>query len=284
MPRTSSGGGRAAGRASWIGRARDRRGHGCVIVSNKTSVDLENMPDRRVPSRTMDLLAVLKALGDETRFSMYRELAALDRGAVRAGARRPARPPRQHRAPPPRAAARGRPRRRRSRPPRHRRPPPAPLLPRRRRARARLRPAELHAARRAARRAGRARRRRRRRRGRRSGRSWGADAGRRTRSRSCVKALIGELDRLGFDPASTDDDGRRSRHRLPALPVPRAGRGLPRAGLQPAPRPLRRRRRRRSAGEASTSSRRCTTPTRAASRSRSGILKTPEFPVRRHIA
>jgi predicted ArsR family transcriptional regulator len=34
-----------------------------------------------------------------------------------------------------------------------------------------------------------------------AGRSWGIDAGRRTRSRSCVKALAAEMDRLGFDPS-----------------------------------------------------------------------------------
>jgi predicted ArsR family transcriptional regulator len=34
-----------------------------------------------------------------------------------------------------------------------------------------------------------------------AGRSWGLEAGRRTRSRSCVKALAAEMDRLGFDPA-----------------------------------------------------------------------------------
>lgn len=35
-----------------------------------------------------------------------------------------------------------------------------------------------------------------------AGRAWGADAGRRTRSRSCVKALTSEMDRLGFDPSA----------------------------------------------------------------------------------
>ncbi len=74
------------------------------------------------------MLAVLKALGDETRFSMYRELASSTHPLSRARARRPARHPRQHRAPPPRAPARGRSRRRRSRPPRHGRPPAARLL------------------------------------------------------------------------------------------------------------------------------------------------------------
>jgi predicted ArsR family transcriptional regulator len=33
------------------------------------------------------------------------------------------------------------------------------------------------------------------------GRSWGVEAGKRTRSRSCVKALAGEMSRLGFEPA-----------------------------------------------------------------------------------
>jgi predicted ArsR family transcriptional regulator len=36
-----------------------------------------------------------------------------------------------------------------------------------------------------------------------AGRSWGTQAGRRTRARSCVKALSNEMDRLGFDPAAT---------------------------------------------------------------------------------
>jgi predicted ArsR family transcriptional regulator len=38
------------------------------------------------------------------------------------------------------------------------------------------------------------------------GRSWGAQAGKRTRTRSCVKALSSELERLGFDPAAEIDD------------------------------------------------------------------------------
>jgi predicted ArsR family transcriptional regulator len=32
------------------------------------------------------------------------------------------------------------------------------------------------------------------------GRAWGVEAGRRARSRSCVKALVGEMERLGFEP------------------------------------------------------------------------------------
>jgi predicted ArsR family transcriptional regulator len=40
-----------------------------------------------------------------------------------------------------------------------------------------------------------------------TGRVWGADAGRRTRSRSCLRALEGELARLGFEPAAEAADG-----------------------------------------------------------------------------
>lgn len=35
-----------------------------------------------------------------------------------------------------------------------------------------------------------------------AGFAWGTEAGRRTRARSCVKALAGEMQRLGFDPSS----------------------------------------------------------------------------------
>jgi predicted ArsR family transcriptional regulator len=37
-----------------------------------------------------------------------------------------------------------------------------------------------------------------------TGFAWGVDAGRRTRTRSCVRALVGELERLGFEPVATD--------------------------------------------------------------------------------
>ena len=157
----------------------------------------------------MDLLAVLKALGDETRFSMYRELAGSTRGCSAPGARRRARPARQHRAPPPRTPARSRSGRGRADAPRHRRPAPAlyslapgaPGLG--------LRPAELHAARRAARRAGRARRRRRpTRRPRSAGRGASRPGAARARE-SCVKALAGEMDRLGFEPAAEARRGER---------------------------------------------------------------------------
>jgi predicted ArsR family transcriptional regulator len=39
------------------------------------------------------------------------------------------------------------------------------------------------------------------------GRAWGVEAGRRTRSHSCIKALSGEMSRLGFEPvAETSGD------------------------------------------------------------------------------
>lgn len=43
-----------------------------------------------------------------------------------------------------------------------------------------------------------------------TGRSWGTEAGRRTRSRSCVEALIAELDRLGFEPDLLRENGEAS--------------------------------------------------------------------------
>ena len=98
----------------------------------------------------------------------------------------------------------------------------------------------------------------------RSAASWGIEAGRRTRSRSCVKALSAEMEPPGIRPGDRDG-GRRHRHRVHALPVPGARRGLPRAGVQPAPRHLARASSPRSAAEASRSSRRCTTATRAGS-------------------
>jgi predicted ArsR family transcriptional regulator len=42
-----------------------------------------------------------------------------------------------------------------------------------------------------------------------AGRAWGTEAGRRTRSKSCAKALMGEMDRLGFDPESEALPGNR---------------------------------------------------------------------------
>ena len=39
-----------------------------------------------------------------------------------------------------------------------------------------------------------------------AGHAWGTESGRRARSRSCVKALASEMQRLGFDPASEAQD------------------------------------------------------------------------------
>jgi predicted ArsR family transcriptional regulator len=40
-----------------------------------------------------------------------------------------------------------------------------------------------------------------------TGHAWGVEAGRRTRTRSCLRALEGELRRLGFEPAVEAGDG-----------------------------------------------------------------------------
>jgi predicted ArsR family transcriptional regulator len=40
-----------------------------------------------------------------------------------------------------------------------------------------------------------------------SGHAWGREAGRRTRTRSCLRALESELNRLGFEPAVEPGDG-----------------------------------------------------------------------------
>lgn len=42
-----------------------------------------------------------------------------------------------------------------------------------------------------------------------AGHTWGKEAGRRTRARSCMKALAGEMDRLGFDPQNEHLPGHR---------------------------------------------------------------------------
>jgi predicted ArsR family transcriptional regulator len=52
-----------------------------------------------------------------------------------------------------------------------------------------------------------------------SGFVWGTEAGRRTRSRSCVPALVGELERLGFEPVADVADGTGSAPADPGAPV-----------------------------------------------------------------
>ena len=108
---------RRARDGSWTG-APGRRGRGVGhvhrIMPNKNRVDLENMPDAGYRQGRWTL-AVLKALGDETRYAMYRELAAstaplsAQELAERLGLHA------EHRAPAPRPAPRGRPGRRRGR-------------------------------------------------------------------------------------------------------------------------------------------------------------------------
>ena len=221
-----------------------RRGSGqgaasCMLI--KTGYILKICPDPGYGQVDVMDLAVLKALGDETRYAMYRELATVDLAAVGAGPRRAPRPPREHRAPAPRAAARRRPGRRRGDPPRDRRAAPAPLLPRRRRARARFRPARARAARRSARRArragGRRPRRRRRHRSRLGERGRPADPVAQLPRRARGGAARGS----GSSPRSSRDGRPRTRPRIEFLhcPVPRARRGLPRAGVQPPSGPLR---------------------------------------------
>jgi predicted ArsR family transcriptional regulator len=52
-----------------------------------------------------------------------------------------------------------------------------------------------------------------------TGRVWGSDAGRRTRSRSCLAALEGELAKLGFEPA-LEPDGSGGTARIEFLHCP----------------------------------------------------------------
>ena len=89
---------------------------------------------------------ILKALGDNTRYAIYLELARSPRPLVDRRHRRVARPPPEHRAAPPRADARGRAARRPHRGHGRGRPAPAPVLAGRRRPVARARAAVVPAA------------------------------------------------------------------------------------------------------------------------------------------
>ena len=116
MLRTSSGlGGGRAGR-SWAGRVAD-----AGSSPNKTSVDLENMPDPGVPSRKWTCWRCSRPRRRDPLLDVP-GARRLDPRLLGAGARRLARPARQHRPAAPRAPARGRPGRRRARAPGHRRP------------------------------------------------------------------------------------------------------------------------------------------------------------------
>ncbi len=53
-----------------------------------------------------------------------------------------------------------------------------------------------------------------------TGRAWGLEAGKRTRSRSCLDSLATELDRLGFEPAADEDIGPDGTARIDFLHCP----------------------------------------------------------------
>ena len=48
-----------------------------------------------------------------------------------------------------------------------------------------------------------------------AGRSYGVETGKRTRSKSCVKALVGELERLGFEPVTSPQGNEIAFSRCP---------------------------------------------------------------------
>ena len=91
------------------------------VTAIKHASTLKICPIRGYRQADMNALAVLQALGDETRYLLYRELGGLATTPRRTPARRPSRPPREHRSHAPRAHARGRSRRGRAGAPRHRR-------------------------------------------------------------------------------------------------------------------------------------------------------------------
>jgi predicted ArsR family transcriptional regulator len=53
-----------------------------------------------------------------------------------------------------------------------------------------------------------------------TGRAWGVEAAKRTRNRSCLGALAAELARLGFEPAADDDVGPDGTARIDFLHCP----------------------------------------------------------------
>jgi predicted ArsR family transcriptional regulator len=93
------------------------------------------------------------------------------------------------------------------------------------------------------------------------GRSWGTEAGKRTRSRSCVKALGAEMSRLGFEPV-TETSGAETDMAFMHCPSSCAT-CTAESPRESSP---------RWAGEVLWSSRRCTTGTRAGSPYPSGNL------------
>ncbi len=256
MRRTSSGDGGGPGMGSWTG-APGSSGSGVRAMVINTGYILKICPAtgtvKSVNRRESEWqLAVLKALGDETRYAMYEELArstaalsaqdlaerlGIHANTVRLHLERL----REAGLVDVEAVHRGTVGR-----PQHL------YFLECRRARARLRPARARVARRAARRPRRAGGRRRRR----GGRDRPGLGPRRRPAHpvaaAASTALEGELAELGFEPALESDGadaGWHRPHRLPALPVPGAGRGLPGAGVQPAPGSVRGRRRRGRRGK-----------------------------------
>ena len=164
------------------------------------------MPDPQVPSRAMELLAVLKALGDETRFSMYQELStstiALSAGELADRLGLHANTVRLHlerlreaglvEVEPVHRGTVGRPQHVYSLAPGAPGlgfdPPSYTLLAGLLATLAERVGADADDA--AA-----------------AGRAWGLEAGRRTRSKSCSRALTAEMQRLGFDPAAETGSG-----------------------------------------------------------------------------
>ncbi len=53
-----------------------------------------------------------------------------------------------------------------------------------------------------------------------TGRAWGREAGKRTPGRSCLDSLAAELDRLGFEPAADEDIGPDGTARIDFLHCP----------------------------------------------------------------
>ena len=214
-------------------------------------------------------LDLLKALGDNTRYAIYLELARSPRPLTTADIAESLGAPPEHGAPAPRADARRRAARRRGRArrgevgrPQHR------YSVARRRAVARPRATDdadagAHGAAHGA-----APRRQRRRRRRASARRGGAARRRLPTAPSTLEALVSDLDRLGFDPIVTDGPATTTPRSWPSPTV--RSRDLaaraPRTRVRPAPRARRRLRRARWATPRSASSARSRAARRVASR------------------
>ena len=256
-----------------LGRGSGGGGHG-ADTTGAGRVFSEAVDGETFDGAARARLDLLKALGDNTRYAIYLELARSPVPLATAEVADSPGPARQHRPPPPRADARGRAARRRARPPGRAGPAPAPLLPRRQRPVARTRTADVpgavpHAPR--GRRPGRRRQRR--------GRRRRAGAGRRRGGAGARRCAVRRRPRGAARPTRVRSDpgrGRRDDHRrLRPLPVPGAGRGQPRPRVRAAPRARRRLRRRAWAVPRWSPSAPSSTGPHAASRSPAGNLGEP---------